>query len=141
MTGIDLDGVLDQVALDILERAQVAALVEDADRLLRQGGQVDDARVGGRDRGARRAIAGLGRRGGGQAGNRGKVVRLQIGGVGQNDGAIDGVLQLADVAGLVEGGQQGQGLGRGRGDAATFLDVEAGDEMVDQGRDVLAPLA
>src|SRR5581483_12345338 len=30
VAGVDLDGELDQVALDLLQRAQVAALVEDA---------------------------------------------------------------------------------------------------------------
>ena len=29
VAGVDLDGVLDQVALDLLQRAQMAALVED----------------------------------------------------------------------------------------------------------------
>ena len=68
-------------------------------------------------------------------------MRLQEGRVGKDDGAIDGVFELADVAGPVEGGEQGQGLARTAGDALAFLDIEAGDEVVDQGRDVLAALA
>ena len=42
MAGIDLDGVLDQVALDLLERPQVTPVVEDADGGLRQGREVED---------------------------------------------------------------------------------------------------
>jgi hypothetical protein len=90
----------------------------------------------------RRPAGDIGALGRGPAGRtRREIVGLQIGRVGQDDGAIDRVLQLADVAGPVVGGEQGQGLGAGADHALAFLDIEAADEVLDQGRDVLAPLA
>ena len=68
-------------------------------------------------------------------------MRLQIRRVGEHDGAIDGVLQLTDIAGPVEGGEAGQRFRRSADDGFTFLDIEASDEAVDQGGDVLLPLA
>ena len=39
MPGVDLDGVLDQIALDVFQGPEVSTLVENADRAVRQGRQ------------------------------------------------------------------------------------------------------
>ncbi len=65
-------------------------------------------------------------------------MRLQIGPVGQDDGPIDGVLQLAHVPGPIVDHQQLQRL-CGRADhALALLDVEAAHEVLDQIGDVLS---
>ena len=72
----------------------------------------------------------------------GKLLGRQHGGVGEHDGAEDGVLELADIARPVVAHEQ---LQRRRGDAAdedlAFLGGEPRGEMADQLGDILAPLA
>src|SRR5215217_2461877 len=104
VTGVDLDGVLDEVALDLLQGAQMTAVVEDADGGIREGRQVQAGDVERRqaDHGRALAVRMFGRQeGGSDAGDGGEVVRLEEGRVGQDYGAIDRVLELADVAGPV----------------------------------------
>ena len=54
-------------------------------------------------------------------------------------GAIDRVLELADVAGPVELRQMRHRLAADAGDVAVFLGAEPREEMPQQMRDVLAP--
>ncbi|MNF04210.1 hypothetical protein D3C80_2036730 [compost metagenome] len=58
-------------------------------------------------------------------------MRLQQRRIGQDQGAIDRVFQLAHVAGPVEALQQSHGLDGATGDALAFFHVEAGDEVLD----------
>ena len=60
-------------------------------------------------------------------------------GLAHDDGAIDRVLELADVAGPVELREMGHGLSADAGDGAVFLGGKARQEMPQQMRDVFAP--
>ena len=71
----------------------------------------------------------------------GEIVRLQEGRVGQNDGAVDRIFKLADIARPIMIAQKGQGLGTGPHDPAALLDIEPLDEMGHQRWDVFAPIA
>jgi len=69
-----------------------------------------------------------------------QVGRLDEGTGREEDGALDGVLQLAHVAGVVVGEQQLLGRG-GETPALAVLRVEAVEERVGEEEDVAAPVA
>ena len=61
--------------------------------------------------------------------------------VAQDEGVLDDVLELAHVAGEVVRHQEAEDLGVNAGDVLPLEAVEPGDEVLDEQRDVLAPLA
>src|SRR5690606_29017451 len=70
-----------------------------------------------------------------------EIMRLEEGAVGQDDGAIDGVFQLPDIAGPVIAGEQVHGMGRDAQNALAGFGGAAGDEMLDEAREVFHALA
>ena len=75
----------------------------------------------------------------GVAENLREIRQAELIGLAHDDGAIDRVLELADVAGPIELREMGHGLAADAGDGAVFLGGKARQEMPQQMRDVFAP--
>ena len=88
------------------------------------------------------AAPGADRAGGGLASElRGEVVGGHLGAFAEDDGALDVVLQLADVARPVVLAEQAHRLGVDAAHLAAILLAVALQEELDEQRDVLPPLA
>src|SRR5262245_44735746 len=75
------------------------------------------------------------------AGHRKRSIGLEQRTAGQNGGALDDVLQLTHVARPVVRGRTCEELGGGTVEALAELSGRAGNEMADEHRDILPPLA